>query len=106
MNKKETLYNHLKEIPDFLLFASKCLSCYLPVVGEVITYREFRSDEAVEPVPRKYAALIALGLGAMKAPLFISPCEETLALYTVSGWSELFGKALSESYKKDKKKIN
>jgi hypothetical protein len=102
--EKPTIRDRLKEIPNFLLYTSKCLSCFLPIAGEIITYRELRNNDADGSIPRKYCALFSLGLGAMKAPLFIHPCEETLALYQAPAWSEFLGVAVfSQPHKKDKK---
>jgi hypothetical protein len=98
-SKKHIIYNHLKEIPSYLMELSKAFSGFLPLAGAAVEYRELRKSGA----SRKYASLCFLQ-EIEKIPLFISPSENTVNLYYTSGLTEAFGIILFSSGNRENKK--
>ncbi len=72
------LRNAGKTISDYLIYFGKCFSTFFPGIGEGIFYREIRKCGG----SRKESLAMSSIFGCSKIPLFIFPCEETLALYT------------------------
>lgn len=88
--KLNYLMNMGKPFGLYLIDFGKVFSCLFPGIGEALFYREIRKSGG----SRKESLAMSALTGVPKIPLFIVPCEQTLALYAGMGIVEAMGIAL------------